>query len=372
MKVSCIPPWKNCIRIGIEMKITALEYERLDLDLREPYQIAYETVSKSHNIILKVITDQGITGFGCATPDREITRESPEDVLAQIRGPIRNLLEGGAAFRHTYYHSKLRETPGVGPSARAMVDIALFDLLARKAGLPLYQLLGGYRSRIPTSITIGIRPLKETLEQAGQFLKAGFKILKLKGGLDPEADIEKVYKLRESFGSGFVLRFDANQGYTPAQAIQFMKRTRKSGIEILEQPTHTKDPKGLRQVSREVPEPVMADESIKSLADAYHLTRKGMMDMVNIKLQKVGGIQEAAHINSVAKAGGLEVMIGCLDECALGISAGLHFALSRPNIQYADLDGHLDLLGDPFKNLFQLRDGVLIPSDAPGLGSIGK
>lgn len=352
------------------MKIAALEYERLDLDLKEPYQIAYETVSKSHNIILKVITDQGLTGYGCAAPDREITRESPEDVVAQIRGPISSLLKGEAAFRHSYYHHELRETPGVGPSARAMVDTALFDLLARKAGLPLYQLLGGFRSSIPTSITIGIRPLEETLDQAGRFLKEGFKVLKLKGGLDPEADIEKVHKLREAYGKGFALRFDANQGYSPSQAIHFIERTRESGIEILEQPTHTRDPEGLRHVSREVPVPVMADESIKSLADAFHFTRKGMMDMVNIKLQKVGGILEAAHINSVAKAGGLEVMIGCLDECALGISAGLHFALSRPNIQYADLDGHLDLVGDPFANLFRLKDGVLIPSGAPGIGPV--
>ncbi len=354
------------------MKIAALEYERLDLELKEPYQIAYETVSRSHNIILKVITDQGLTGYGCAAPDLEITGETPEDVLAQLRGPIQGLLTGGHAFRHSYYHTRLREIAEVGPSARAMVDIALFDLLARKAGLPLYKVLGGYRSQIATSITIGICPLEETLEKAGQFLGTGFKVLKLKGGLDPEGDIEKIYKLRETYGSGFGLRFDANQGYSPSQAIDFMERTRRSGIEILEQPTHTEDPKGLREVSQQIPEPVMADESIKSLADAYHLTRKGMMDMVNIKLQKVGGIQVAAHINSVAKAGGLEVMIGCLDECALGISAGLHFALSRPNIQYADLDGHLDLVGDPFTGLFQLRDGILIPSDAPGLGPIRK
>ena len=352
------------------MKIRALEYERLDLPLKEPYQIAYETVTKSHNIILKVITDQGLTGFGCAAPDREVTGESPEDVVAQVEGPIRSLLEGGAAFRHSYYHHELKKHGQVGPSARAMTDMALFDLLSRKAGLPLYQMLGGFRSRIPTSITIGILPLEETLEQAGRFLREGFRILKLKGGLDPVTDIEKVKKLREAFGSGFDLRFDANQGYSPTQAIYFMKQTRSSGIEILEQPTHTKDPKGLREVSRNVSVPVMADESIKSLADAFHLTRKGMMDMVNIKLQKVGGIQDAAHINSVAKAGGLEVMIGCLDECGLGIAAGLHFALSRPNIQYADLDGHLDLVGDPFQGLFQLKDGILIPSDAPGLGPV--
>lgn len=354
------------------MRISSLEFEWLELDLTEPYHIAYETVSKSHNLILKVVTDGGLVGYGCAAPDLPVTGETPGQVIAAIEGPIRDLLTGGAAFRHSFYHHELRNSAGVGPSARAMVDIALYDLLARKAGLPLYQLLGGFRSHIPTSITIGIRPLDETLEQARGFLKQGFTIIKLKGGIDPEEDIEKVRKLRETHGTGFALRFDANQGFTPQQAIGFMEQTRPYNIEIFEQPTHTADPKALRKVSRNVPIPVMADESIKSLADAYHLTRKGMMDMVNIKLQKVGGIMEATHINSVAKAGGLEVMIGCLDECALGISAGLHFALSRPNIQYADLDGHLDLLGDPFSGLFRLKDGVLIPSDEPGLGPVSE
>ena len=352
------------------MRITALEYERLDLDLQEPYTIAYETVDKSPNIILKIITDSGLIGYGCATPDIEVTGETPEDVIRQIQGPIEGLLKGQPAFRHSYYQEHLKQSRQIGSSARAMVDIALFDLLARKASLPLYQLLGGYRSSIATSITIGILPLEETLERARSFLARGFTILKLKGGLDVGADIEKVHKLRETFGNGFVLRFDANQGFDPDTAVYFIEQTRKAGIEILEQPTPQNNPEAMRAVRERVHIPVMADESIKSLADAFHLTRKGMMDMVNIKIQKVGGILEAAHINSVAKAGGLEVMIGCLDECGLGISAGLHFALSRPNIYYADLDGHLDLMGDRFLNLFHLKDGILIPSDHPGLGPI--
>ena len=121
------------------------------------------------------------------------------------------------------------------PAAAAMVDIALYDLLARKARLPLYQLLGGYRHEIPTSITIGILPLKETLEQAKYHLQSGFSILKLKGGLSVEEDIEKILKLREHHGDEFLLRFDANQGYTPAESIAFIQRTASAKIEILEQ-----------------------------------------------------------------------------------------------------------------------------------------
>ncbi len=340
------------------------------MPLAVPYTIAYETVSHTTNIILKLITDKGITGWGCAAPDLTVTGETPEDVITSIETVIRDMLKGQTPFGIARITHDLKQPLAQASSARAMVDMALYDIMARKADIPLYQLLGGFRHEIATSITIGIIPLAETLEQAKRHLKNGFTILKLKGGLNLEEDIEKVLKLRECLGRNFSLRFDANQGYSVEQSVAFIDKIKTADLEIIEQPTSRKIEERLGQVTQAVSVPVMADESIKTLKDAFRLASNDRIDMINIKIMKMGGIFESQHINSVAKAAGLEVMVGCMDESALGISAGLHFALSRANIEYADLDGHLDLLNDPFSGLFHLKDGTLYPADAPGLGCI--
>ncbi len=342
----------------------------MDMPLAVPYTIAYETMSHVSNIIFKIITDAGITGWGCAAPDMTVTGETPEDVIRSIDTVIKDLLKGRNPFQIARITHDLRNLMPKASAAIAMVDMALHDLLARKAQIPLYQLLGGFRNSIHTSITIGILPLDETLEQAKKHIENGFTILKLKGGLNVAEDIEKVLKLREKLGKAFLLRFDANQGYTFEESVEFINRVESAGLEIIEQPTSKKKDERLGLVTRAVSVPVMADESIKTLQDAFRLAKNDRIDMINIKLMKMGGIFESQHINAVAKAAGLEVMIGCLDESALGISAGLHFALSRANIEFADLDGHVDLLNDPFSGLFHLKDGILAPTNSPGLGRI--
>jgi L-alanine-DL-glutamate epimerase-like enolase superfamily enzyme len=352
------------------MKIKEIDYFKLDMPLSVPYTIAYESVSHVTNIILKLVADTGIVGWGCAAPDIAVTGETPEDVIRSIDTVIKDLLKGRNPFQIARVTHDLKKHIPMASSAIAMADMALYDLMARKAELPLYQLLGGFRDKIHTSITIGILPLDETLELARKHLENGFSILKLKGGLNLEEDIEKVSKLRERLGNNFLLRFDANQGYTLEQSVEFINRIETADLEIIEQPTSKKKDERLGQLTQAVSVPVMADESIKTLQDAFRLAKNDRIDMINIKLMKMGGIFESLHINSVAKAAGLEVMIGCLDESALGISAGLHFALSRANIEFADLDGHLDLLNDPFSGLFQLKNGILTPSNSPGLGRI--
>ena len=349
------------------MKIVGVSFERLDLELREPYVIAYEQVSKTVNFILRLETDEGFVGYGCGAPDGVVTNESAE----QVEGFIKNIISSYLLGRNPFMSSKLLEEIGdligIRSSTLAMVDMALLDLNSKRAGVPLYQFLGGYRKKIATSITIGISSVEETLYKAREFVNQGFFILKIKGGNNLDEDIEKIKAIRQDFPKVF-LRFDGNQGYTTEQAISFFKGTLDYNIEIFEQPTKSGEDIQLGAVRDATSIPVMADESLKNLTDAFRLVKNERIDMVNIKIMKVGGITHAKLINAVARAANVECMIGCIDECALGISAGLHFALSRPNIRYADLDGHLDIINDPFKDIFEIKKGVMYPLNKPGLG----
>jgi L-alanine-DL-glutamate epimerase-like enolase superfamily enzyme len=350
------------------MKITRVEYWPVEMRLLEPYRIAYESVERTTNVFLRITTDEGIVGVGCAAPDLHVTGESPASTLRALRDLVAPAAVGADPLRAARLLETLRGALKGRPAAKAALDMALYDVLGKKAGMPVYKLLGGYRTSIKTSVTIGILSERETVERAVDWIRRGFQSLKLKGGVDVEADISRTIRLREAIGEHIELRFDANQGYTVDEAIRFVDQTRGARVGLLEQPTPKTDPALLAHVSRRVHLPVMADESLITLGDTFYLAKHNLADMVNVKLMKVGGIAEALQINAVARAAGLEVMVGCMDESALAIAAGLHFALARPNVEYADLDGHLALLDDPAANAVRIENGVLYPCDDAGFG----
>ncbi len=350
------------------MRITRVEVWPVSMPLAEPYAVAYETISSADNVFLRVHTDTDHVGYGCAAPDPHVTGESAAGVLETLANQIALALHGSDPLRPALVLEQLRPPFRQWPSALAAVDMALYDLAGRASGLPVWRLLGGYRDSIPTSVTIGILDEGETVERARDWVKRGFRCLKLKGGRDVESDIARVLKVREQVGDGIELRFDANQGYSVSDALGFVKATRPAKVEVLEQPTPAGEPGLLAQVTRDASIPIMADESLKGLRDAYRVVEESLADMVNVKLMKVGGIGEALQINAVARMAGVEVMVGCMDEAALGIAAGLHFALARPNVAYADLDGHLGLQNDPSHGAVTIEDGVLYANERPGLG----
>lgn len=350
------------------MKITRVEAWPVRMQLKEPYTIAYETVQSVTNVFVRIETTRGIVGYGCAAPDTGMTGETAEGILARMVEAVEPSIRGSDPLRITLLLERLKAGLQGHPAALAAVDMALFDILGKACEIPVWKLLGGYRDRMRTSVTIGILPVPETLERARARVSQGFRCLKLKGGKDVHADIERVRKVREVVGPGIELRFDANQGYSVEESLEFVEQTHRVGLALIEQPTPRGEPDLLGRVTSHAAIPVMVDESLMTLRDAFRIAHKGFADMVNLKLMKVGGITEALLINGVARAAELEVMVGCMDESALAIAAGLHFALARPNVVYADLDGHLDLADDPFHGAVLLRAGVLFPKDVPGFG----
>ncbi len=351
------------------MKITKIEAWPVTMRLSQPYAVAYDSFDSAENIFVRIETNGPVVGYGCAAPDPHVTDEQPEQVLRSLKDVAGPAITGSDPLRHAMLMERLHKELSSKRSALAAIDMALFDILGKVAGLPVWKLLGGYRRRIRTSVTIGILPEKETISAARDWIARGFRCLKLKGGLAIDEDISRVLKVREAVGKEIELRFDANQGYSVEQSLRFVEATRKAGLELLEQPTPKDEIDLLGRVSRRVPLPVMADESLITLRDAFRLARRDLADMVNVKLMKAGGIAEAIQINAVARAAGLEVMVGCMDEAALGIAAGLQFALARPNVLYADLDGHIDLLDDPSAGSVRLEKGTVIANDDPGLGA---
>jgi L-alanine-DL-glutamate epimerase-like enolase superfamily enzyme len=350
------------------VRIVRVEAWSVALALTEPYTIAYETVSACTNVFLRLETSSGQVGYGVAAPDPGVTGEDAVRTEELLNGPVASLVQFEDAFLRHRILDRIKQAFPKNPSARAAVDMALLDLLGRVTGQPVWRLLGGYRPGMLTSYTISIYPPEETVRRSQEAVMRGFKALKLKGGSDVERDVEAVLRVRERVGPHVELRFDANQGYDADEARVLIERVAKADLELIEQPTPRGDLAMLGAATAAIPIPVMADESLMSLLDCFRLAKDDLVDMVNVKLMKVGGLEEAMLVDAVAQAAHLETMVGCMDECELSIAAGLHFALSRENVRYADLDGHFDLVGDPTAGCVTFEDGALWPVDRPGFG----
>jgi L-alanine-DL-glutamate epimerase-like enolase superfamily enzyme len=245
-------------------------------------------------------------------------------------------------------------------------DLAFHDLLGLASGMPLYRLLGGYRNRIQTSVTLPIAPLAESVEMARVHARSGFRMLKIKGGLDSEEDVQRVMAIHRVLPN-HILRLDPDGGYSVPEAVE-VARALVGIIEMLEQPIPPGDDAGLRAIKKASPLPILADQSAAGPASALHLATQRVVDGVSVKIAACGGLRCAVQVDAIARAAHLVTMVSCLIEPALLTAAGLSFALCSPNVRYGDLDGYIDLIDDPTLHTFRLEDGWLIASDVPGLG----
>jgi o-succinylbenzoate synthase len=320
--------------------IKQIEVYHVILGYKEPFRIAQEASTESRNIVVKIVTDYGVIGWGESSPSERVTGETDKTVVKAI-DKIAPKLIGMCPLRIEQIVEAMDSIVRGKPAAKAAVDIALHDILGKTSRKQLFMLMGGYRTEVLTDITLGIKSPKKMAEDAVKAVKKGFKALKVKVGVNPVEDIERIRLIREAVGGDIQIRIDANQGWTPKQAIDVLTRIEEFDIQFAEQPVPAEDIKGLIEVKKNSPIPIMADESVHSPEDAFRLIQAEAIDLINIKLMKSGGILKAKKIAAIAEAAGIPCMIGCMGESEIGIAAGAHLAAAVKNIQYADLDSDL-------------------------------
>lgn len=350
------------------MDIQSIDVHPVVLRYHEPFRIALGTEVESQNVVVRIHTDSEVVGIGEASPFEMVTHETPQTVM-QALDKIAPSLIGMDPLRIEQIVETMDQAVAENPSAKAAIDMALYDILGKTAGKPLFKLIGGFREDVLTDITLGIKEPKEMAGDAVKAIKKGFKALKVKVGVDPKEDFERIKGIREAVGPDIAIRIDANQGWTTHQAIKILKKLEPFDVEIAEQPVKADDIRGLAEVRRNSSIPVMADESVHTPNDALRVIREEAVDLINIKLMKSGGILKAKKIAAIAESANVPCMIGCMSESAVGITAGVHLAAAVKNIQYADLDSDI-LIQDKLvlKGGAKLRASKRVPLQKPGLG----
>lgn len=353
------------------MKIIDITWEKLSVEMQKPFKIAFSEFTHAQNIIVKITTDRGICGYGEAAPFAPVTGETTQSVVAALE-LFRPALLGMNPFEIESIHQVMDGAVWHNGSAKCAVDMAMYDLMGKASGQPVHKLLGGYQTEVISDITVSLFSPQEMADIAEDYVKReGYRILKIKAGIDPDRDIEAVTRIRKKVGTSVRLRVDANQGYDGAEALYAIDGFKSQGVEAVEQCLPDWDFEGAKTLYNRVSGiKLMMDESIHDAKDAYRYVSGGCADILNIKLMKCGGIHQALKINSIAEAGAVQCMVGCMFESKLAITAGFHLVAARKNISEADCDSFM-FMKDPDAGMtggFQRQGDVFTLSDQPGFG----
>ncbi|MFN8383522.1 MAG: dipeptide epimerase [Anaerolineales bacterium] len=349
--------------------ITKIEIIDLNIPYPHPFKIALAVMDSAHNIIVRVHDSDGLAGVGEGCPPRFVTGEAPETAFeaAQLYAKIlvgKNPLEIDARL------SELEKFMLKNPAIRCAYDLALYDLLAKNAELPLYALLGGKKQILYSNRTIGIDSPEAMANTAKHHVDNGAKAIKVKVGTSKAEDTARIRTIREAIGSGIPMRLDANQAWDEITAINILNALAEYEIEVCEQPLPYWNIEGLKRVRERSPIAIMADESIFDAHDAFRLASLGAVDYFNIKLAKSAGIHGALKINAIGESVGIKCMLGGMSESLIGVSAGAHLVCACPNIALYDLDSPFHFAEEPSIGGVDFQsNGTVTLSDVHGHGS---
>lgn len=353
------------------MKIRNIEVTKENLEITRPYTIAYKTISNVENGIIRITTDSGLVGHGAFNPSSDVVGETTPEAMNKLAEPKLEWLIGRdiREVNQLCYEVQQKFANSVG--ARIGLEVALFDLFSQHLKIPLVRYFGQKIQSMPTSITIGIKNVEETLIEAKEYIDQKFQIIKVKLGESVEEDSERLIKIREVYGNDLRLIIDVNQGYNPEQVIAFHKAIQHLNIELIEQPMHASETSKMWELPPEIRDVIAADESLTNVESAHNLVKGSpACGYFNIKLMKCAGLTQALQIAEVASRNNINLMWGCNDESIISITAALHTAFACPHTKFIDLDGSLDLARDVVDGGFILKDGMMSISDKPGLGLV--
>ncbi len=352
-----------------KLKITGVEIYYFDIPLKEPFRISIGTVYAANDVLVRIQTDAGVVGLGEACPFPPITGETQDTNIVAAKS-FRDMIMGKNPLA---IEERLREFGSfvhTNPSAAAAYDMALYDILGKIAGLPVFRLLGGDEYAIETDLTCDLESPEVMAKAAKSYVDRGFMTVKVKVGQGPEMDTARLRSIRDAIGPAAKIRIDANQGWTVPRAIDTLRRLEKYDIEFCEQPIPAADLSALKTVRAASPIPIMADEALYLPADAIKLVKAECCDYFNIKLMKAGGLHNSLKIAHIAQAADIRCMVGCMLETRLGLTAAAHLAAALPQtIVFADLDGMNSHTIDPIVDGMTVKAGRITLPELPGLGT---
>ena len=350
------------------LKITSTEIFKLALPM-EPFVIATEVSTVAQNTFIRIHTDGGITGMGECSAFPMLVGET-QATCFEVAKDLAKLIQGKDPLDIGARMEEMNSFLPFNTTIKSAFDMALYDISAKAAGLPLYKFLGGEKKKIVTDLTIGIDEPEKMAATAINFVARGVKTIKIKLGKKGSEDLRRVKLIREAVGDNIALRIDANQGWDYDTAVKALNAIAPYNIEFCEQPIHHHFDHLLPALRKESPVPIMADESVFNHFDAIRLIESESCDYINIKLAKSSGIREAIKIADTAREYGIACMLGGMLESRLALTGKVHLAMSHDNIRFYDLDTCLlGQLVDPVMGGAQYKGFELEVPDEPGIAA---
>ncbi len=352
------------------MIIEDIKVGRITVPLKKPFKTKHGVYNYSNEVVVKIFTSNGIVGIGSAAPAPRVTGETESSIVGAIKHIAENI-KGLDLSCFQYVLKVMDDSIKGNNSAKAAVEIAIYDLWSKHLGVPLYKLLGGFNSSVITDMTIMDDAKMENMVNAAyEATRDGYTNIKIKLGNNVDSDFEKVKFIRRAIPKGVKVRVDGNQGWTPKEAVRLIKKMEQLDldIEFVEQPVKGWDIQGLKFIKDNVETMIVADESVFGSPEAFRVIQDRACDLINIKLMKCGGLQNATKIYNMADTMGIRCMVGCMLESKIGITAAASFAASKGNMIIADLDTIIYFADDPIVGGVTFEGNKIMLPEEPGLG----